>query len=71
MNTSAFNLLPWRERQRSQTMLRWRWGLVLSLLCSFLLASLSSELRALRFLGAASITGDGAVLYSIISGLPR
>jgi hypothetical protein len=36
MNTSAFNLLPWRERQRSQTMLRWRWGLVLSLLCSLL-----------------------------------
>ena len=27
MNNSAFNLLPWRERLRSQTLRRWRWGL--------------------------------------------
>lgn len=38
MSTSNFNLLPWRERQRSQTLQRWRWGLVLSLLCSVLAA---------------------------------
>lgn len=34
MSTSAFNLLPWRERLRWQTMRRWRWGLLLSLLVS-------------------------------------
>ena len=33
MNT-AFNLLPWRERLRWQSLRRWRWGLALSLLGS-------------------------------------
>lgn len=31
--TSTFNLLPWRERQRGQSLRRWRWGLLISLLC--------------------------------------
>jgi Tfp pilus assembly protein PilN len=32
MNNSAFNLLPWRERLRTQALRRWRWGLALSVL---------------------------------------
>lgn len=32
--STSFNLLPWRERQRGQSLRRWRWGLALSLLFS-------------------------------------
>lgn len=35
MSSSTFNLLPWRERQRSQALSRWRWGLTLSLCMSW------------------------------------
>ena len=34
MSGTSFNLLPWRERQREQSLRRWRWGLALSLLFS-------------------------------------
>jgi type IV pilus assembly protein PilN len=36
MNSSAFNLLPWRERSRQQALRRWRWGLALCVLGSLL-----------------------------------
>lgn len=34
MNTSTFNLLPWREHLRRQSLQRWRWGLLLSVCLS-------------------------------------